>query len=223
MIESLEALLGQFSQWDNYQRLAREVGRLRREQEQVYSRTQQLRVDTLTKDPNDLTAEQRANLRRLTERQNDIALRFNALTSGMELTQQKLLKDDPVAAATLADALDMVRQAGIGGLMRDVGQKMDGNRLGQAADQQDIVLQYLSELQDILANRRQYQLDRKVQQLRDAASQLERIRARQQAIQQQLDEAPPKTSEQLRNLGNREAELAGPVSRLARRMRRLAG
>ena len=45
VIEALEALLGQFSQWDNYQRLAREVGRVRREQEQVFSRTQQLRVE----------------------------------------------------------------------------------------------------------------------------------------------------------------------------------
>ncbi len=221
VVETLEALLGQFAQWDNYQRLAREVGRLKREQENVYGRTQQLRLDTLTKDPNDLSSQQRASLKRLAELQNNISLRFNTLTSSMEATQQKLLEKEPTAAATLADALDMVRQAGIGGLMRDVGREMDHNRLGQATDQQDEVIRLLGELQDVLANRRQYQLDRKIQQLRDAAAQLAEIRSRHEAIRRQLDDTQAAALEQLQRWGNEESSLARLASQLARSARRL--
>ncbi len=221
VVETLQSLLGQFAQWDNYQRLAREVGRLKREQESVHRGTRELRLETLTKDPNDLTAQQLANLKRLSERQNDIALRFNSLTSSMEATQQRLLEEEPTAAATLADAIDMVRQAGIGGLMRDVGREVDHNRLGQATDQQDEVIRLLGELQDILANRRQYQLDRKVQQLRDTATRLAGIRTRHEAIRRQLDDPQGATPEQLQGWGKDESEMASQALQLARQARRL--
>ncbi len=217
VVDTLATLLGQFAQWDNYQRLAREVGRLRREQEAVLGRTQQLRLETLTKDPNDLTGQQRATLKRLTERQNEITLRFNSLTSSMTTTQQQLLDDQPAAAATLADALDMARQSGIGGRMRDVGREMDQNRLGQATEQQGEVIELLEQLQDILANRRQYQLDRKVQQLRAAADRLADIRANHDAIHKQLADNPAAAADQLRQWGEEESKLAGEARQLAPR------
>ena len=220
VVETLEELLGQMAQWDNYQRLAREVGRLKREQENVHGRTQQLRVETLAEAPNNLTAQQRASLKRLTQRQNDVALRFGTLSSGMELAQQNLVQDDPLAAATLADALDMIRQDGIGGLMRDVGREMDRNRLGQAVDQQESVIDLLEQLQDILANRREYQLDRKIEQLRDAASDLEQIRARQRAVQQETEAATQPTRQQFQQWEQEESELAQQVGRLTQQLHR---
>ena len=42
VVRSLEQMLGQLSQWDSYRQLAREVGRLRREQESVNERTRDL-------------------------------------------------------------------------------------------------------------------------------------------------------------------------------------
>ncbi len=221
IIATLEALLGQFAQWDNFQRLAREVGRLKREQEEVHDRTAQLRLETLTKDFHDLTTQQRVNLKRLAERQNDLALRFNALTSSMEASQQKLLTDQPAAAATLADAVEMARNAGIGGQIRDVGRELDQNRLGQAAQQQEEVVQLLGELQDILANRRQSQLDRQVQELHAVAERLAEVRDRHEAVRQSLSEELPHTPAQLRQWGAEETDLSDRTSQLARRSQRL--
>jgi hypothetical protein len=155
VVRSLELMLGQLSQWDSYRRLATEVGRLRREQEDVRQRTDALRRETLSKDVPDLTDAQRVVLFRLTEQQNDIALRFDALQGRMDVTRQKLAADDPLAAATLVDAMAMVQRAGVGGGMRDAARKMETNRLSQASEQQDEVIRRLGELQDILANRRQ--------------------------------------------------------------------
>ncbi len=220
VIETLERLLGRMEQWDNYQRLAREVGRLKREQENVSARTRQLRIETLATDPNDLDTQQRSAVKRLAQRQNDIALRFGALASGMETARRKLVADDPTAAATLADALDMVRQGGISGRMRDVGREMERIRLGQAADQQEAVIKLLTELQDILANRREYQLDRQVDRLRAAANQLEQIVSRQQTLSKETESALAATADQFRKWQQEEAELSHQTQTLARQMQR---
>ena len=77
------------------------------------------------------------------------------LQGRMDVTRQELAADDPQAAATLDDAMTMVRRAGVSGDMRDAAHQMETNRLSQASEQQDEVIQWLNELQDILANRRQ--------------------------------------------------------------------
>ena len=159
VVRSLEQMLGQLSQWDSYRRLATEVGRLRREQEDVHQRTDALRRETLSKDMQDLTDAQRVALFRLAEQQNDIALRFDGLQGRMDGTRQELAADDPQAAATLADAMTMVLRAGVSGDMRDAARQMETNRLSQASEQQDEVIQWLNELQDILANRQETMSD----------------------------------------------------------------
>lgn len=220
VVEVLEELLSQLAQWDSYQQLARAIGQLKREQEEVHERTRQLRIDTLTVRPSDLSAQQRAAVKRLTQRQNDIALRFGSLIGKMESTQQNLAVDDPGAAATLTNALDLIRQGGLSGLMRDVGREMDLFRLGQAVEQQEVVIDLLQQLQDVLANRRQSQLDRKVQQLQDALAELDRVRARQQVVQQQAAGTDTPAPQQFEQWAGEEGTLAARTELLANRIER---
>jgi len=154
VVRALEEMLGQLSQWDSYRRLATEVGRFRREQTEVRQRTESLRQETISKDLRDLTDAQRVELYRLAEQQNDVALRFDALEGRMNATRQQLTEEDPQAAASLNDAMTLSRRAGISGDMRDAAHQMEGNRLSQATQQQDEVIQWLGELQDVLAHRR---------------------------------------------------------------------
>lgn len=155
VVRALEQMLGQLSQWDSYRRLATEVGRFRREEAELRQRTELLRQETFSKDLRDLTDPQRVSLYRMAEQQNDIALRFDALENRMSATRRELAADDPQAAAALDDAMTMARRAGVGADMRDAAHEMENNRLSQATQQQDEVLQWLGELQDILAHRRQ--------------------------------------------------------------------
>ncbi|MFW6169051.1 MAG: DUF4175 family protein [Planctomycetota bacterium] len=223
VIETLEKLLGQFEQRDNYQRLARETGELKREQENVRGRTQELRVETLTKSAHELTSQQTSDLKRLTRQQNNLAIEFGTLSGDMERVQQELAGDDPRAAARLADAREMVRQKGIRGLLRDVSQSMDRNRLGQAVDRQDSVVELLRELKDILANRRQYQRQRRLEVLRDAALGLERIRTTQEKISQKIDEADSPTRQRFQQWKQQESELGEQVEEVARQLEQESG
>ncbi len=184
VIRSLEQMLGQLSQWDSYRQLAREVGQLRREQERVNERTQDLRRETLSKDVQGLTDTQRVALLRLTEQQNDIALRFDTLRGRMDVTRQGLAQDNPSAAATLVEAIEMVQRVGIGGGMRDAARGMENNRLSQASEKQAWVIQRLGELQDILANRRDQPLDRVVDRWQELADELRDLQSRARRIDQ---------------------------------------
>ncbi|MHB8970531.1 MAG: hypothetical protein ACYC3X_10385 [Pirellulaceae bacterium] len=197
VFRSLEQMLGHLSQWDSYRQLAREVGRLRREQESVNQSTQSLRRETLSKDIQGLTDAQRVALLRVTEQQNDIALRFDALRGRMDVTRQGLAKDDPPAAATLVDAIEMVQRVGIGSGMRDAARGMENNRLSQASEQQGLVIQQLGELQDILANRRDQSPDQVAQRLGQLRQAVTELRDRQQRLwtetQQLVPPAPAAT------------------------------
>lgn len=220
VIETLEQLLGELEQWDSYQKLAREIGALGREQETLRGRTRKLRVETLGKSLHDLSAQQKSQLKRLTQRQNDLALQFGSLNSQMEKTQQNLLDNKPRAADRLAEARRMIQQQGVGGLIRDVGQAMKENRLGQAVDQQGSVVEQLRQLKDILANRRLYQLEHGLDVLRDAASRLKRIREKQKDIQEEIHGTDSPTEQQFRRWKQQESELGEEVKRLTRKLRR---
>ena len=214
----MEQLLAQLAQWDNYQRLARDVGRLKREQENVCGRTRQLRAETLTRQLGDLTAQQRAGLKRLSERQNDLALRCATLTSSMEATRQELSEADPSAATILAHALDAMRQAALDGTMRNVAREIDRNRLGQAAAGQEVVIDLLGNCEELLANRPQQQLDRRVEELRRAAARVDEICSRQEPIARETRAGTAADTQQFQRWQREEAELAQDVEQLSRQL-----
>ncbi len=155
VVRALEQMLGQLAQWDSYRRLATEVGRFRREQVEVRQRTEALRQETFSRDVRDLTDSQRVALYRMAEQQNDIALRFDGFEVRMDTTRRQLAADDAQVAAALDAAITMARRAGVSADMRDAAHEMEANRLSQATQQQDEAIQWLGELQDILAHRQQ--------------------------------------------------------------------
>lgn len=220
VIDTIQQLLAQLARWDNYQRLAREVGRLRRDQEDIYRRTQQLRVETLTKQRNQLNPQQRAGIKRLNERQNDVALRFTTLATAMETARQELASSDPSAATVLTDALESIRQSALGGAMRDVAREIDGNRLSQAAERQEVVLEQLEQLQDLLANRRERQLERRARLLRDSLDTLDQIHSGQEQISKETADAAAASTAQFEQWRQRETELAVDVERVTRQLQR---
>ena len=154
VVRALEQMLGQLSQWDSYRRLATEVGRFRREQSEVRQRTESLRQETISKDVQDLTDAQCVALYRLAEQQNDIALRFDVLEGRMNSMRAGTGGEGPASRRRADTAMTMARRAGVSADMRDAANQMESNRLSQATQQQDEVVQWLGELQDILAHRR---------------------------------------------------------------------
>jgi hypothetical protein len=226
VIAALESLLGDFTQWDSYRRFSRELTRLRQAQEEVLQETERLRLEHLAQQLRELSPEQRANLRRTGQRQAELGREFTRIQSRMEQMQAELVEDDAAAAETLADALNTARRNAVGGRMRDCGRRIEENQLGDAVQTQRALLDHLQELIDTLVNRREHELGRRADQLREAEADLEELRQQQQQLQQRLEQAaaleqPEQRRSELDRLQAPQRELAEQARRLARQLERL--
>jgi hypothetical protein len=219
VIEILENLLGDLSQWDSYRRFAREISRIRREQQTLTDQTDQLRLDTLGQQLEDLSPQNKAALSRQTERQAELARRLDKTLSRMDQMRVELAETEPLAAEMLADALHLARQAAISGQMREGGRQIEGNQVGQAVDTQRRVERALEELIDVLSNRREQELDRRVQGLQEAGAEIERLRRNLDALRQQLQKNQQVADDEVRRRElERLAQQAEPMAEEARRL-----
>lgn len=225
VVARLESLLGELSQWDNFSRLAREVSQIRVDEERLTRDTEglQLKAATAT-NPN--AAELRAGARQLSQRQLELARRFDKLQTRMEELLTRLRANDPLVAATLADALDAGRRFAIGGQMRSVAGELGEQRLGQAAQTQAQILENLKELTDLLASRRDRELARGVKSLGEAAGELDDLAKRHEQLQNELDAVAKEKSDEvqkrkLERLSPELKKLAEEVAELSRKLERL--
>jgi hypothetical protein len=150
VIATLENLLKQLTQWDSNRRFQRDLTQLLREQEETTRSTVEVGRRTLTKELKDLSPQDAADLRILASRQFDHARLLERILQDLENSSPDLQKNDPMAAKIVAIALDQAGRMRIGGQMRSCGDNLRQNQIGQAAEQQDIILEDLRQILDIL-------------------------------------------------------------------------
>lgn len=225
VIASLEQMLGQLARWDSYRRFHRELGQLIRSQEELQRRTLDIGRRTLAKELRDLTAQEVADLKVDAREQSDLARQLDRLLEGMDETAGQLRQSDPLAADTVADALNRARELAIGVTMRSAGEGVEQNRIGQAVSQQKQAVQNLQEILDILANRRESELARLTKKLREAERDLTQLADREEAIQKQMDQASERAGSQqrrdLERLATEQEALREETERMMRRLERL--
>jgi hypothetical protein len=225
VIETLESLLGNLTQWDSFSRLAREVAQLRSEEERLADETEKLRLELATS-ATPQSAALRAESRRLAQRQRDIARRFDKLQSRMQEMLGRVDQEDPLVAATLAEAIDASRRLAIAGKMRAAASELQEVQPGTAQRTQREVIQGLEELTDLLSRRRDAELARQTQSLKAAAGALAGILKRHRALRGQVETAAVETDSQQRSrkvqrLQQPGEQLAQEVKELSRRLERL--
>jgi hypothetical protein len=223
---ALEQMLGQLGEWNSVRGLSRELIDIRREQAAIEKETKDLGAQTLTKDPQDLTADQQSELRKVSIRQLDLGRRFEKLDSRMAQVAEQVRPADPTLADAIGDAMRSGRDQGISGLMRDAGSGVEQNQIGQALGQQASARRGLDEMLDILANRHEQELARLVKKLREAETQLAALRKKQDGLQRQIKDAGEQKGEQerrkeLERLSRQQRELAAEIDRLTRQLQRL--
>ncbi len=222
VIASLERLLGEMTQWENFRKFAREVGRIQREQADVESQSDQVRLETLAHDVDSLTPEQRAKLLRLAQQQLGLAQRLDKLQARMGQASDALRDSDPLTAETLADGVAASRRMATSGQMRESARSLSANKVGQAKQQQVEVNKGLSELLNILGNRREDELDRKLRKLGEIDSALADLQSSESRIESQLSDAAKKKDEnELQRLSKQQQDLAKQAEETARRLERL--
>ena len=225
VIDALESLLGDLSQWDNFSRLAREIGQIRSDQTELADETDRLRLELAASDSPDAAAI-RASSRQFSRRQVELARRYEKLQSRMTEMRQRLAQSDPLVAGTLTDALDAARRLAIGGRMRSASGELQDVRPGAAHQTQQQVLDGLAELQDVLSRRRDAELARTTQSLKQATADLESLAQRQQQLRRGMQQAAADSTAEsrkrkLERLSHQAKKLAEEVRELSRKLERL--
>jgi hypothetical protein len=185
---ALEAMLGDLAEWNSFRGLGRQLAQLRRDQADLEKGTKDIGATTLTDDIHDLSPQQQADLKKLGDRQADLARQLDKLVSRMEQVGGQLSKSEPLSAQSLADALDLARQKTPGSEMLGAADNVAQNRLGKALAQQAAAGATIDEMLDILANRRDQELSHLVAKLRDAEQQLAGLRKQQDGLRKRLKE-----------------------------------
>ena len=147
----LEQMLDDLSQRASFGRFSREVARIRHQQMMLAAETRDLK--TVGRSHGELTAEQRASLRRLAHSQRELGRQFDRLQTQIQSASDELTDADEETANTLHRALRVMRANALGGLMRDAATGVEGNQLGRADELQRRVHQGLGNVLAALADR----------------------------------------------------------------------
>ncbi|HIQ20806.1 MAG TPA: hypothetical protein EYH34_06185, partial [Planctomycetes bacterium] len=226
VIATLEELLGQLSRWADYRRFHRHLSQLLREQEAVSDRTTQLARSTLAQEVDDLPPHQVAELRTAARDQRELARRLDRILQEMSQAVEKIRDVDPLAADNIADAVYEARQQAVSAQMQSAGSHVAANRMGQAMRLQETVREGLRQMLDILANRRETELERLVEKLREAEDQLAELAGREEKLRGQAEAAADQADEQARRrkleeLRGEQERLREETERMARQLERL--
>jgi len=219
-------MLGELARWNNYRRFHRDIRELLRDQQEASRRTTELGSRTLTKELKDLKPQEVADLKILAGRQLELARQFDRIQQGMQKTVAELRDSEPLAAGTVADALDEAHRLAISGQMRTAGGQLGNNRIGQTVARQKEIARDLQDVLDILANRRESELVRLVKKLQEAEADLDDLARRQEAVEKGFEQnagqpGGRKQREDLKRLGEQQQRLQKETERLARRLERL--
>jgi len=226
VIAALEEALGELAQWDSYRRFAREIAQLRRAQLQLQQDSEELAGRTRAVEFRDLPAQERADLLKGARQQRELARQLDRLQGQMQVVRDQLEEDEPLAAATLNEALDAAQRSAVSGQMRQSASGLEQNQVGRALDAQHEVQRGLAEMLDLLAGRRDQQLQRLVDKQRESAVELDRLLREQRELRRDLKDAgriqdDQRRRRELKRLGRQQEDVALRAEREARRLKRL--
>ncbi len=153
IIQSLEKLLGELSQWDRFRAFHRDIAQLSREQEELARRCVELGQRTLGKDLQSLPAETVAELKLAAYQERELARRLQGIQQRMDEAAEPLRQSDPAEAQVMADALSLARRLDPAGKMLAAGDHLERNATSDAEDQQREAIAHLREILDVLARR----------------------------------------------------------------------
>ena len=226
VIAALEQVVADLGQWDTRWRAARALAELGEEQKQVAEGTAELARDTLARGAEALDANQRAELKKLAGREQELARRLQKIEQGLAEMSQRISEDDPLGAAALEEAVQVARQSQTAADLRQAGQQVERNQMGQAIETQRRVAAELAQMLDALDSRREQELARLVRKLKEGEAQLAEMRREQEGLRRQAREAAEQTDpaarrRELERLARQEKELQNKAEKLAKRLQRL--
>lgn len=225
VIDSLAQMLEQLDKWDTVAEVTNDARDLERRQGEVAAQSDKLSKETLGKQTEELTAEQRAALAKTAGRQEDNRNQLFRVQRKMERLEERVAKEEPLTAKLLQQAEKQLQNDNLAGRMTEAANDMRQNRMGDSAQQQRQIAQSLRNLVETLEDRREQELTRLVKQLAEAEKDLAGMRQEQEQLLKKTKDAEQlkdqqKRSEELARLQKRQQELQKKTEEFARRLSR---
>lgn len=147
IVQALARLVGALTEWDDANRVSRELGQIAMDQEVLADETEELRLKSVIADAA-LPGDQQARVQQLAQRQGELARRLDKLQA--RLDKLSTAEAGHANERFLASAQDSVRRLAIGGQMRAAAGQLARRQLGAARDTEGQVLKSLQQLRDAL-------------------------------------------------------------------------
>jgi hypothetical protein len=144
VVQALEHMVGILADWDNTQRLTREVRQIRDDQERLAVETDQLRIKTIA--ASEMADSDRTAAKRQSQRQSDLARQLDKWQLQIEEMVARHQDSDPRASAAAAEAVTTAKQLAIGGQMREAASQLAQSRFGQAWHSERAALDGLNQI-----------------------------------------------------------------------------
>jgi len=226
VLESLDETLKEMARWRNHRDLARELDDLIASQEELNKESNELSRRTLTKSAMELTAQEKSDLKRAGEKQQQIAKRLDQLQSKVREAIESSSETVESERDILENVADQLNEQSTSSRMRETAEQLQKNDVGAAGANQQELLEELKGLHDTFRNRQQDDKATLIKKIRNAEEEVTKLRKKQQDLMQKLKKAqetqdPQKRQEEMQKLQKEQQQLKEETEKLTRRLRRL--
>ncbi|WP_169976642.1 DUF4175 family protein [Tautonia rosea] len=196
--QELEGMLQGLSEFETLRGVTREAERLLNDQDSVKKETEQRATDPslMGKTPDQLNAEQKADLQNLSDRQRDVSRELQDLSNRMNELTEGLAESDPLAAEAMKEALQQLQREGTAAELGQAADQIGRNQMGPAGQAQDKGREAMQDLVDALKNRRENDLERLLKQLQETRSELAQAQRRQEDLLERTRQAQGQKGQQ---------------------------
>ncbi len=197
-------------------------------QKQLQARVEEMELKTRGKKPDELTVQEREDLKALREGQQELEERAAKLMERMRAEAKRREQDEPELAKKLLDAVQQAEKDNVSGEMRDARDNIGENKLGEAGKNQQAGAKGLEKLARKLGRQSEAEQEQLVKRLREAEKELEKIRKEEEELRKKIKElkegkgglTPEERKEELKRLEKRQEELQQQAQQLAKRLSR---
>lgn len=227
-IESLESLLKRFQDWDSFQRLARDLEKMRREQSELRDRAGRQLAELLAANGPNTEENEALERRRIAERQNELARSLQNIQNRMSEMSRQLHDLDPRSSELLETAHAEALRSGLAGQMRVAAESIDQGRWGTAQEEQSAILSGLDDLLQQLSGRPVTRESGRARELANASSELDDLAQHQRDLLAEISRLPSDTGSaaitsrrEIERLAREEQGLAARIEALGEELSRL--
>ena len=225
VLETLSKSLKELGAWRDERNLAGDLRELSGDQQKLATDTKQLGQSTISKSTAELTPQQKAELNKLADRQQQLANRVDEFQKN--LSTPPAADEDPASEqrATREALQQKIDQEKLNTQMREASKELSGNKIAQAVQKQEQLLESLKKLQSLVNDDDVTDSETLVKQLAETQSELGQLREQQESLMRKVDAAGQQPTsereESLAQLRKEEEQLRRRSEEMLRRLQRL--